>query len=164
MENKFTPSVNIIRDLDKSFNYIHTPNAERVLEQLDNSFSAGIHSFNIIGSFGTGKSSFLLAFEKQLKGEKKFFTLSPSALNGSRPFKFINITGSYQSVEEAFSKALGSASTDNALVKLENLYKKIRLDGQRLAIIIDEFGKFLEYAASNIAALLGLVKDQFDNE
>ncbi|MDQ1352299.1 MAG: hypothetical protein QG657_2605 [Acidobacteriota bacterium] len=149
MENKFTPSVNIIRDLDKSFNYIHTPNAERVLEQLDNGFSAGIHSFNIIGSFGTGKSSFLLAFEKQLKGEKKFFTLSPSALNGSRPFKFINITGSYQSVEEAFSKVLGSASTDNALVKLENLYKKIRLDGQRLAIIIDEFGKFLEYAAAN---------------
>ncbi len=92
MENKFTPSVNIIRDLDKNFNYIHTPNAERVLEQLDNGFSAGIHSFNIIGSFGTGKSSFLLAFEKQLKGEKKFFTLSPSALNGLRPFKFINIT------------------------------------------------------------------------
>ncbi len=150
MKNKFTPSVNIIRDLNSPFDYIHTPNAERVFEQLDNNYSAGIHSFNIIGSFGTGKSSFLLALEKQLKGEKVFFDFSPISLNGSKDFQFINIIGGYRSIGEAFAEAIGLVpSSGNVLADLEKYYGNIRQKNKRLVIVVDEFGKFLEYAAAN---------------
>jgi len=150
MESKFSPSINIIRDIEKSFDYIQTPNAERVFEQMDRNYSAGIHSFNIIGSFGTGKSSFLLAFEKQLKGEKKFFDISPLSLNGSREAQFLHIIGSYRSIRQAFAEAINSKKADtDFLIELEDYYKKIQEKNRRLIIIVDEFGKFLEYAAAN---------------
>jgi hypothetical protein len=150
MIGKFTPSVNIIRDLDKPLDYILTPNAELVFEQMDNNYTAGIHSFNIIGSFGTGKSSFLVAFEKQLKGESIFFDFSPICLNGSKESKFINIIGSYRSIREAFAKAIGSKATDTGiLADLHNYYRRIQEENKQLIIIVDEFGKFLEYAAAN---------------
>jgi hypothetical protein len=150
MENRFTPSVNIIRDLNKSFEYIQTPNVERVFEQLDNNYAAGIHSFNIIGSFGTGKSSFLLALEKQLKGEKKFFNFSPKTLNGSQSTEVINIIGSYRSIEAVFIEKINPKNpVRDVLVELEVYYEKLRGKNKRLMIIVDEFGKFLEYAAAN---------------
>lgn len=150
MENRFTPSVNIIRDINKSFEYIQTPNAERVFEQLDNNYSAGVHSFNIIGSFGTGKSSFLLAFEKQLKGEKKIFNFSPKTLNGSQSTEFINIIGSYRFIEEVFAEKINPKNSDrDVLNELEVYYKNLRGKNKRLMIVVDEFGKFLEYAAAN---------------
>lgn len=150
MDNLFTPSVNIIRDLDKTFHYILTPNAERIFEQLDNSYSSGNHSFNIIGSFGTGKSSFLLALEKHLKGEKQYFEFSPVSLNSSLEPKFVNIVGSYRPFADVFSEALEPGNKKSPpLTQLESLYKKVRKEGKRLVIIVDEFGKFLEYAAAN---------------
>lgn len=148
MDKKFTSSVNIIRDREKPLDYIQTPNSERVFEQMDSNYLAGIHSFNIIGSFGTGKSSFLLAFEKQLKGEKMFFDFSPVSLNGSKEAQFIHIIGSYRSIRDAFSEAIGSKATD-ILNELEDYYRRIQAENKRLIIIVDEFGKFLEYAASN---------------
>jgi hypothetical protein len=150
MENRFTPSVNIIRDLNKSFEYIQTPNAERVFEQLDNNYAAGIHSFNIIGSFGTGKSSFLLAFEKQLKGERKFFNFCPKTLNGSQSTEVINIIGSYRSIEAVFIEKINPKnSVRDVLGELGVYYEKLREKNKRLMIVVDEFGKFLEYAAAN---------------
>ena len=67
MQTKFTTSINIERDFDKDLKYIPTINAKSIFNQLVNSFQTGIHSFNIIGSYGTGKSSFILAFEKKFK-------------------------------------------------------------------------------------------------
>jgi len=149
-QNRFTPSVNIIRDLDKPFDYIQTPNTERVLEQLDNNYSAGLHSFNIIGSFGTGKSAFLLTFEKQLLKEEKFFNFSPRILNGSQASEFINIIGSYRSIEDALNEEIKPKSNGrDVLNKLENYYNTLREENKRLVIIVDEFGKFLEFAAAN---------------
>jgi len=150
MDSKFTPSVNIIRDREKPLDYIQTPNAEQVFKQMDSNYSAGIHSFNIIGSFGTGKSSFLLAFEKQLKGEKVFFNFSPVSLNGSKEAQFIHIIGSYRSIRGAFAEAIGSkASGTGILDELDDYYRRIQAENKRLIIIVDEFGKFLEYAAAN---------------
>jgi hypothetical protein len=63
MPTKFTTSVNIIRDKGRELNYIPTPNAIRIVDQICNDFKKGIRSFNIIGSYGTGKSSFLWAFQ-----------------------------------------------------------------------------------------------------
>jgi len=64
---KFTTSVNIERDFENDINYLITPNAKNVFNQIVNNFKAGLHSFNIIGSYGTGKSSFLLALKQNLK-------------------------------------------------------------------------------------------------
>jgi hypothetical protein len=58
MENKFSTSTNILRDAGRQINYVPTPNAKRVFQQLEKDFKKGIHSFNLIGSYGTGKSSF----------------------------------------------------------------------------------------------------------
>jgi DNA replication protein DnaC len=58
MKNNFSPSINIIRDQEKDFAYITTPNSERVIEQLNKNVLSGIKSFYLVGSFGTGKSSF----------------------------------------------------------------------------------------------------------
>lgn len=55
---KFSTSVNIERDRDKTFNYIVTANAKQTIGKIVDSFTAGIHSFCLIGSYGTGKSSF----------------------------------------------------------------------------------------------------------
>ena len=63
MATNFTTSVNIIRDTDRDYNYIPTPNTRQVVNQIVNDFKKGIRSFSIVGTYGTGKSSFLLAFE-----------------------------------------------------------------------------------------------------
>ena len=58
MAASFSPSVNIIRDAKKDLSYIVTPNAEQVALQITNAFKKGVHAFTLIGSYGTGKSSF----------------------------------------------------------------------------------------------------------
>ena len=63
---KYTPSVNIAQTQFNEDSYIITQNARCVLGNIINSFNSGIHSFNIIGSYGTGKSSFILALEHSL--------------------------------------------------------------------------------------------------
>ena len=72
MANNFSTSVNILRDTDKDFHYIPTPNAKQVVSQIVNDFKKGIRSFIIIGTYGTGKSSFLLALEQSIRGTKRF--------------------------------------------------------------------------------------------
>ena len=73
MQTKVTSSTNIIRDSAREINYIPTPNANRVVSQIGNDFKKGLRSFNIIGSYGTGKSSFLWALEQTLQGKKNYF-------------------------------------------------------------------------------------------
>ena len=87
MAGKFSPYVNIIRDSGRLLDYVITPNAQRIVEQMGRDYRNGFHSFTIIGSYGTGKSSFLMALERSIKGEslldidlgfraKKVFTAS----------------------------------------------------------------------------------------
>ena len=70
MENKFSKSINIIRDTESNFEYIPTPNSRMVVNQIVNDFKKGIRSFNIIGTYGTGKSAFLLALEQSLSEKR----------------------------------------------------------------------------------------------
>ena len=42
MQTKFTTSTNIIRDSAREINYIPTPNANRVVDQIGNDFKKGI--------------------------------------------------------------------------------------------------------------------------
>ncbi|MES2478292.1 MAG: hypothetical protein V4561_04350 [Bacteroidota bacterium] len=150
MANNFTTSVNIIRDTDRDFNYIPTPNAKQVVGQIVNDFKKGIRSFNIVGTYGTGKSSFLLAFEQSIKGTKRYFE---SNFLAKPKFDFVKIIGSYTSIVEQFADSFEVETSKNEqdfiLSEIFNKYHSIGKDNKILFILIDEFGKLLEYASKH---------------
>jgi|688.fasta_scaffold37861_5 hypothetical protein len=150
MANNFTTSVNIIRDTDRDFNYIPTPNASQVVSQIVNDFKKGIRSFNVVGTYGTGKSSFLLAFEQSIRGTKRYF--EPNFLDKPK-FDFVKFIGSYASIVEQFADAFevqtNKNQQENILSEIFNRYHSIGKGNKVLFILIDEFGKFLEYASKH---------------
>lgn len=150
MASKYTTSANIVRDQARTLSYIVTPNARRVVDQLSSDFKKGIRSFNIIGSYGTGKSSFLWALQQSLLGKKKLFT--PNLVSNPQ-VEFINLVGEYRSIIEAFSDEFDISSnrnrTENILSEIYGRYHKLGKRSPLLVILIDEFGKFLEYASQN---------------
>lgn len=149
MLNKFTTSVNIIRDEQKEINYIPTHNAIRLASQIVSDFKKGIRSFNIIGSYGTGKSSFLLAFQESLSNRKKYFDVTFLI---KQDYGKINIIGEYKSLIDVFIDLLGIQSknyrVETIFSEIFNKYYKLGKN-PLLIITIDEFGKFLEYASKN---------------
>lgn len=151
VECVFTPSVNIIRDEEQDLKYIPTPNANLSFNQIVNDYKTGIRSFCIVGPYGVGKSAFLWAFDKSLNSNKQYF----GAFNSSKVKKFhdIKIVGSYASFKDAFAKQIGirkkDYSTNDILIHLSRLYNSHEKSKTGLLIIVDEFGKFLEYAAKN---------------
>jgi len=149
MPTKHTVSVNIQRDSEREIRYIKTPNAKRVVNQIASDFEKGTRSFTIIGSYGTGKSSFLWALEQSLKGKKSFFELN---LLSNSKVEFINIVGEYRSIREVFADEFNVKVNRNLSQNiLSEVYNKYYDLGKKalLFIVIDEFGKFLEYAAKN---------------
>lgn len=153
--SSFSPSVNIIRDENASLNYIPTPNAQQVYNQLINDYQLGIRSFNIIGAYGSGKSSFIWALEKSLNGSTEFFS-EQSQLTDVQGFKFLNLVGEYHSFVSTFAEIVeinpdSDYRTNDIIGKLDDYYTKVKETGNGLAIVVDEFGKFLEYAARNNA-------------
>lgn len=146
MKNKFSPSVNIERDEGKKIDYISTPNAESIVRQIDEDYQNGVHSFSIIGSYGSGKSSFLWAFNDQLNSHNKHFN-SNIKLNGKNNYETLNVVGLYSSLEEALQKKTRRKKT--LLEIIDEKYSKAKKNKNGLIIIIDEFGKHLEYAARN---------------
>ena len=148
MAINFSPSINIIRDQKKEIDYTPTPNAERVIQNLNDNVTRGIKSFFLIGSFGTGKSAFLLALENQIvHGDDIFHT--PISFNGKTKYRSYNLVGDYRSLEETFREELKLKSNKDIIAELNQAYIKLAAKNQGLLIAIDEFGKFLEYAAEN---------------
>ena len=145
--SNFSPSINIIRDDKTAFEYIVTPNAQNTVNKIFENLKRGRHSFNLIGSFGTGKSSFLLALEKSIQGEKGYFDIDNSSSD------LIKLVGDYGSLSEALNEELSIESdfTGNQVLfdALYQRYESIAKKNGILFIVIDEFGKFLEYAAQN---------------
>lgn len=149
MANNFTTSVNIIRDSEMDFNYIPTPNAGQVVSQIVNDFKKGIRSFNIVGTYGTGKSSFLLAIEQSLNGRKRYFDTN---FIDNPKVDFIKIIGAYSSIIEEFSDIFGVNTNknrhENIFSEIFNCYHSLGENGI-LFLLLDEFGKFLEYASKH---------------
>ena len=150
MENKFSKSINIIRDTESNFEYIPTPNSTMVVNQIVNDYKKGVRSFNIIGTYGTGKSAFLLALEQSLLGKKDYFKAN---FNSDSNFDFLKIIGSSNSIINTFSDFLDIKKSDNkqeeVLSELFNRYHNFKKPNKILFILVDEFGKFLEYASKN---------------
>ncbi len=151
METTYSPSINIIRDSDKTLNYLVTPNAEKIANQIANDFAKGFHSFNMIGSYGTGKSSFLWAFEQTLEGRNKYFDIGFIEKFGK--VRFLNFIGEFQSIINSFSEQLNVknnlAGNQEILDAIYQEYEKVGIKDGLLVIVIDELGKYLEFAASH---------------
>lgn len=149
---KYSPSVNIIRDSSYEFNYITTPNATDTFTSILNDQNVGIKAHLLVGAYGTGKSSFILAFKQTLE---KFYThfKGHTKLLGSLPnYEFITIVGEVTSLEAFFATRyqLGNTYCSSDVVKaINNEYQSLKQQKKGVAILIDEFGKLLEYAAKN---------------
>jgi ribosomal protein S15P/S13E len=150
MANNFTTSVNILRDTERDFNYIPTPNAAQVVSQIVNDFKKGIKAFNIVGTYGTGKSSFLLALEQSIRGKKRYFETN---FITNPKVDFVKVVGSYTSIVEYFADTFDVTSTknkhENILSEIYNRYHSLGKSNGILFLLVDEFGKFLEYASTH---------------
>lgn len=143
----FTPSTNIIRDADRALNYIPTTNAIKIAEEIGNGFKKGTSAFTIIGSYGTGKSSFIWAFEQSLRGGNRYF--NPNLEIHPYRVDTLNIVGQYQSIIKHFEEQLGVETHASGFQVILDAIHQIYEQNDLLVIAIDEFGKFLEYASRN---------------
>ena len=152
--HRYSQSVNIIRDINRSLNYIPTPNAKQVFNQLINNYNLGIHSFNIVGAYGSGKSIFLWALEKNLNEKINYFSKLNGQLSEIQSFEFVPIIGEYKSVIASFIKRFSNnknlnLGTYDPVKQVDRFYNSLKKSNKGLVIVIDEFGKFLEYASKN---------------
>ena len=143
--NYFSPSVNILRDQDSNLNYIPTRNGEKAFQKITSSFLHGTKSFNVIGAYGSGKSAFVLALEKVLNGQADYF--QNPFLDNIESFETTFIIGEYNSFKQVFCDTFHIDSSKELFSELN----RIVIDQAKLKIgqliVIDEFGKFLEFAA-----------------
>jgi hypothetical protein len=146
----YVPSINILRDEYREIFYIPTPNGNRVVSQIINDFRRGLRVFNLIGSYGTGKSSFLLALDQSFSANKPYFN---TEFFSKSSYQSIKIVGEFKSIVSVFAARFGLSVNDETgthiFQELFNSYHDLGAESPFLLIIIDEFGQFLEYAAQN---------------
>lgn len=147
----FTLSANIENGIAEGSRYIVTPNVQKVLQEIVDGYQTGIHSFSIIGTYGTGKSSFLLHLEQDLLGRTKDKELLKNTeLLHDGGFEILNILGDSKSLASLLLGKLQDVMRSNetdVLSLLKTYYSKLKKQNKFLLIAIDEFGKVLEYAA-----------------
>lgn len=142
-------STNILRDESKDLNYVVTPNAIQIYERIVNSTEQSNKSFTLIGNYGTGKSTFLWALEKNLLKEKIYFSNKVDPKEKS--FDFIKLVGDNASLTDTLLKTLKlkEGSSTEIINELEKRRSTTARKNKGLVIIIDEFGKFLEFIGKN---------------
>ena len=129
-------STNILRDAEAEFDYIVTENTQSLFELLDEAMAEEGGCFNLIGSYGTGKSSFLLALEQTVQGRSAHFKWTPPA---GVSFQVIKLIGQPKSIVGPLNKALGLRSN----TKLEKTLKTLLAwsqDSPRSMLFVDELG------------------------
>ena len=151
MVKHFSPSQNIILNNFEVTDYIITPNTQEVFTSLVKNYAAGVRSFNLIGAYGTGKSTFLNALVYHLNEEKVF--LENQDWRKYKRFEILKLVGNYDSIVDNVKELIGSSSVKPTVLvqELEALIKATNAEGKGFIFLIDEFGKFLEYAATNHA-------------
>lgn len=150
MNKSFSLSTNIDNGFPSDAQYIVTPNGIKAAQSIINDYNTGIHSFTIIGTYGTGKSSFILALEADLNGHNKSKRLiNPGSITKS-DFEILNIVGDYMSLPTLLGKKLNVEGLSHSILdELKAYYNKLKSQNKFLLIVIDEFGKVLEHAAKN---------------
>lgn len=148
-------STNIVRDESKQIDYVVTPNTKEIFDRIFINNYGSNKSFNLIGNYGTGKSTFLWALEKNLNKEKIFFSNLNSDQDDFVDFEFIKIIGENDSLLNVLSKELklkGAVDNSKIMATLEKKRAHASKNKKGVVLVIDEFGKFLEYASKNKAA------------
>ena len=138
-------STNILRDTGKNIDFIVTPNSKEVFERIF--LEKGTKSFNLIGNYGTGKSTFLWACEKVLSEKSNLFGVDDFN-NLNNDFEIIKILGEEEPLLRLFAISIGLSGRINTKRVLEHLETLIS-SSKKLVIFIDEFGKVLEYISKN---------------
>jgi len=151
---EFNVSTNIIRDQNNDINYVWTKNAGDNFDIIASNYAHNNKFQAIIGSYGTGKSSFLWALEQNLLGKKNFFNPNSKSYPKAKEFKFLKIIGEYQPLSISLAKVFEiSVNRDDAETEVLDYLNNLVRDNSKSKIvtvlIIDEFGKFLEYAVKN---------------
>lgn len=149
----FTLSANLENGLVDGSRYIVTPNINRALRDIVEGYRVGVHSFSIIGTYGTGKSSFLLHLEQDLlDNTNQHLLLKNTTLLHDGSFEILNIVGDTKALSELLlaklQERMASESRD-VLKLLKDYYERLKRQNKFLLIAIDEFGKVLEHAAKN---------------
>lgn len=145
-------STNILRDESKKIDYIPTANGKEIFDRIFLHNYGANKSFNLIGNYGTGKSTFLWALEQNLKGKTEFFTNIIDQGDKSFDFEFLKIIGENESLSLVLSNALSlktNASSKDIIKALEKKRKAVAKRSKGFILVIDEFGKLLEYASKN---------------
>ena len=138
-------STNILRDTDKELNFIATPNSKEVFERIF--IEKGTKSFNLIGNYGTGKSTFLWACEKVFRDKENLFGVEDFEIF-SHDYKVVKILGEDESLIKLFARTLSLSGRINTKRVIENL-ELLSENNTKLVIFIDEFGKILESISTN---------------
>lgn len=150
----FNLSANLENGITDGAQYIVTPNVEKVLQEIISGYQTGIHSFCIIGTYGTGKSSFLINLEKDLEEgtEQKVLLKNPKVLSPKEKFEVLNIVGDAKSMSQLLSESLEgktNSQSSDPLQVLKTYYTALSKKDKFLLIAVDEFGKILEHAAKH---------------
>ena len=147
---KFSLSTNIKTVQYNDFHYIPTSNARRVLGALLADYNSGIHCFNLVGTYGTGKSSFLAALERDLTLNTKVLFENKGQFNKYKKFEFLNIVGDYNSLSNLLSDELklDTVISKEFFSSLDSKLEQHKKIGEFLLFVVDEFGKILEHAAN----------------
>lgn len=147
----FSLSANIEAGLAVGESYIVTPNVQKVVKEILDQYRVGVHTFCIIGTYGTGKSCFLLNFEKDFDSTIKHKSLlNPKSLSDSSDFEILNILGDFKELDSLLKKRLTAqykVDVPSSLDFLKQYQKVLKSKNRQLIIAIDEFGKILEHAA-----------------
>lgn len=151
MNSSFSLSANIENGFLMGNQYVVTPNGRKAVQSIIKDFHSGIHSFTIIGSYGTGKSSFLLALEADLDTKnKQKRLLNPENLSAASAYEILNIVGDYSEMSTLIGKKLNVDGNSNSILdELKTFYNRLKSQNKFLLIVVDEFGKVLEHAAKN---------------
>lgn len=149
MLRSFSPSQNILINSFDVSQYLITPNVQEVFDAIVNNYTSGLRSINLIGAYGTGKSSFLNALEYHLNEEKLF--VEGKDWKKYKKFDILKLVGSYNSIIGSVKELIGSKSSklQELINDLEKLIKETNSKGRGVILMIDEFGKFLEFASVN---------------
>jgi len=153
MKSKFAASVNINRDAEQELHYIPTSNAESVFEQIVYHFAqTKQRAFTIVGAYGSGKSVFLWAFQQTITKKKPYFSPLFNTFEHLGGFEVLALVGEPVSIIETFAETLDikAKQREKAIFKaLDKRCENLANEKKGLLIVLDEFGKFLEYAAKN---------------
>lgn len=149
---KYNLSQNIETPITDNFNYIVTGNARRIFSELVDGFNSGVHSFTIVGTYGTGKSSFLRALQSDINNKSHFLFTNKGQFGGLTNIDFRPIVGDYTSFISLLSNKLNPENEIKSISifkELDGMVSECKKENKLLLIAVDEFGKVLEHAANN---------------